>query len=77
MHSPGKYKRDSCLAYNNPATMAIRPVPTVPILHKNRNMKLFNIEDVSPTLLAAAVTVVVAVVAVFPLFIVLLPDISK
>lgn len=37
---PGKYSKDSCLAYNNPATRATNPVPTVPILHRIRNKKL-------------------------------------
>jgi hypothetical protein len=41
----GKYKRDSCLAYNNPATMANSPVPTVPILQSIRNKNPLTFHD--------------------------------
>lgn len=32
----GKYSRDSCLTYSNPAANAMRPVPTDPIRNINR-----------------------------------------
>ena len=67
------------MAYNNPATIAISPVPTVPILHKKRNMKLFTNEDVTVVIVVVAEdapdadAAAAAAVAVFPLFKVLLP----